>query len=74
MTKSLTKKPRLKERLYTIRMSEGTSMQSHLNEFNSIIVDLDSLDMKIDDEDITILFVVSLPPSEREIGLTFSHN
>jgi hypothetical protein len=74
MTKSLTKKPRLKERLYTIRMSEGTSMQSHLNEFNSIIVDLESLDMKIDDEDITILFVVSLPPSEREIGLTFSHN
>jgi hypothetical protein len=47
MTKSLVNKLRLKERLYTIRMSEGTSMQSHLNKFNSIIVDLESLDVKI---------------------------
>jgi hypothetical protein len=59
MTKSLANKLRLKERLYTIRMSEG----SHLNEFNSIIVDLESLDVKIDDEDKIILLVVSLPPS-----------
>jgi hypothetical protein len=44
-------------------MSEGTSMQSHLNKFNSIIVDLESLDVKIDDEDKAILLVVSLPPS-----------
>jgi hypothetical protein len=51
MTKSLANKLRLKERLYTIRMAEGTSIQSHLNEFNSICVDLESLDMKIDDED-----------------------
>jgi hypothetical protein len=36
MTKSLANKPRLKERLYTISMVEGTSIQSHLNEFNSI--------------------------------------
>ena len=61
MTNSLANKLRLKERLYTICMSEGTSMQSHLNEFNSIIVDLESLDVKIDDEDKTILLVVSLP-------------
>jgi hypothetical protein len=63
MTKSLANKIHLKERLYTIHMSEGTSMQSHLNEFNSIIVDLESLDVKIDDEDKTILLVVSLPHS-----------
>jgi sRNA-binding regulator protein Hfq len=62
MTKSLTNKLRLKERLYTIHMSEGTSMQSHLNEFNSIIVDLESFDVKIDGEDKTMLLVVSLPP------------
>ena len=63
MTNSLANKLRLNKRLYTIHMSEGTSMQSHLNEFNSIIVDLESLDVKIDDEDKTILLVVSLPPS-----------
>jgi hypothetical protein len=61
MTKSLANKPRLKERVYTIRMSEGTSMQSHLDKFNSIIVDLESLDVKIDDEDKLILLIVSLP-------------
>jgi hypothetical protein len=61
ITKSLTNKLRLKERLYTIRMSEGISMQSHPNEFNSIIIDLESLDVKIDNENKVILLVVSLP-------------
>jgi hypothetical protein len=36
-------------------------MKSHLNKFNSIIMDLESLDVKINDEDKTILLVVSLP-------------
>jgi hypothetical protein len=62
MTKSLTISS-VSERFYTIRMAEGTSIQSHLNEFNSICVDFDSLDVKIDDKDKTILLVVSLPPS-----------
>jgi hypothetical protein len=62
MTKSLANKFRLKECLYTICMAEGTFIQSHLNEFNSICVDLESLDVKIDDEDKTILLVASLPP------------
>jgi hypothetical protein len=61
VTKSLANKLHLKERLYPIRMSEDTSMQSYLNEFNSIIVVLESLDVKIDDEDKAILLVVSLP-------------
>jgi len=62
MTKSLTNKIRLKEMLYTFRMAEGTPVQKHLNEFNSILVDLESLDVKIEDEDKVILLVVSLPP------------
>jgi hypothetical protein len=61
MTKSLANKLRLKERLYIIRMAEGTSIQSHLNEFNSICIDLESLDVKIDGEDKTILLVVRCP-------------
>jgi hypothetical protein len=76
MTNSLANKLHLKERLYTICMLEGTSMQSHLNEFNSIIVNLESLDVKIDDEDKAILLVVSLPPSFKhfkEIMLYGNH-
>jgi hypothetical protein len=37
MTKSLANKLRLKERLYIIRMVESTSIQSYINEFNSIV-------------------------------------
>ena len=33
-------------------------MQKHLNDFNSIVVDLESLDVKIEDEDKAILLVV----------------
>ena len=76
MTKNLANKLCLKERLYTIHMAEGTSIQSHFNEFNSIIVDLESLDVKIDDEDKAILLVVSLPPSFKhfkEIMLYGNH-
>jgi hypothetical protein len=76
MTKSLANKPRLKERLYIIRMVEDTSIQSYINEFNSIGINVESLDVKIDDEDKTILLVVSLPPSFKnfkEIMLYENH-
>ena len=46
-------------------MSEGIPIQSHLDEFNSIIIDLENLDVKIDDEDKAVLLIVSLPPSHR---------
>ena len=42
-------------------MAEGTPGQKHLNEFSSILVDLENLDVKIKDEDKAILLVVSLP-------------
>ena len=61
MTKSLANKICLKERLYTFRMAEGTPVQKLLNDFNSIIVDIESLDVKMEDEDKGILLVVSLP-------------
>ena len=63
MKKSLTNKIRLKEKLYTYRMAEGTPVQKHLNDFNSIIIDLESLDVKVKDEDKAILLVVSFPSS-----------
>ncbi|KAG6502742.1 hypothetical protein ZIOFF_035029 [Zingiber officinale] len=61
MTKSLANKLRLKDRLYSLRMQEGTPIQSHLDEFNSIIIDLENLDIKIEDEDKAVLLIVSLP-------------
>jgi len=65
MLKSLANKIRVKERLYTFRMAEGTPVEKHLSDFNSIVVDLESLDVKIEDENKAILLVVSLPPSYK---------
>jgi len=48
-------------------MVEGISVQKHLNNFNSIIVDLESLNVKIEDEDKAILLVVSLPQSHKNL-------
>jgi hypothetical protein len=62
MTKNLANKLHTKEHLYTIRMAESTPIQSYPNEFNYICVDLESLDVKIGDEDNVILLVVSLSP------------
>ena len=62
MTKSPPNKTRLKERLYLVSMAEDTPIQNHRNEFNSIIFDLKSLDVKIKNEDKEILLAVSLPP------------
>ena len=65
MTKSLANKIRLKERLYTFKMAEGTPVQKLLIDFNSIIVDLESIDVKIEDKDKAILLVVFLPSSYK---------
>jgi len=65
MTKSLANKLRLKERFYTIRMVQGTPIQSNLNEFNSILLDPKNIDIKINDEDKVVLLVVSLPSTYK---------
>jgi gag-polypeptide of LTR copia-type len=46
MKKSLTNRLRLKLRLYTLRMDEGTSLCDHLVEFTSILNGLAKLDVK----------------------------
>ena len=60
MTKGLANKIRLKERLYTFRMAEGTHVQKHLNEFNSILVDLESLYVRLRMK-IKLFYSLSLP-------------
>nr|GEX99708.1 retrotransposon protein, putative, Ty1-copia subclass [Tanacetum cinerariifolium] len=65
MTKNLANKLRLKDRLYTSRMKPGISVQDHLDEFNTILIDLENLDVDIDDEDKAVLLVISLPASYK---------
>ena len=57
MTKSLTKRIYLKRQLYSLQMKEGTKVADHLNTFNTLIVQLNSTEVKFEDEDkaITLL-------------------
>ena len=48
--KSVTNRLLLKSRLYDFRLQEGKPMKLHLDEFYSIIIDLQNIDVKVDDE------------------------
>lgn len=63
MTKSLANRLYAKQRLYTLRMAEGTLIQNHLDELNKIIMDLKAMDVKINDEDQALMLLCSLPSS-----------
>jgi len=63
MTKSLTNKLYLKQRLFTLRMKEGTPIKDHLDKLNKILMDLKNIDVRIDEEDQALILLCSLPPS-----------
>ncbi|WMV37463.1 hypothetical protein MTR67_030848 [Solanum verrucosum] len=48
-------------------MVEGTSILSHLDAFDSILMDLSNIDAKVYDEDQTVLLLISLPQSFKHI-------
>ncbi|GJR57072.1 retrovirus-related pol polyprotein from transposon TNT 1-94 [Tanacetum coccineum] len=54
---------REKQRLYTLRMSESTQVKDHLDTFNRIILDLQGVGVKVDDEDQALILLCSLPGS-----------
>ena len=63
MTKSLTNTILLKQQLYSMRMKEGTSIIDHLNVFNTLLVQLESIEVKFESEDKAITLLCSLPES-----------
>ena len=63
MTKSLTNRIILKRQLYSLRMKEGTTITDHLNTFNTLLVQLDSIEVKFDSEDKAVTLLCSLPES-----------
>ncbi|CAM8961497.1 unnamed protein product [Rhodiola kirilowii] len=71
MTKSLTNKLLLKQRLFSLRMQEGTPLRDHLDQLNSILLDLRNIDVKVDDEDAALILLVSLPMSYENFVESF---
>ena len=70
MSKSLANKLYLKQRLYGLKMQEGSNLAQHINIFNQIITDLVRVDVKIEDEDKAIILLCSLPPSYEHLVTT----
>jgi len=55
----------LKQSLFLLRTHEGTPIKSHIAKFFSIINDLNKIEVKIEDEDQTLLLMCSLPSSYK---------
>nr|GEU43489.1 retrovirus-related Pol polyprotein from transposon TNT 1-94 [Tanacetum cinerariifolium] len=65
MTKSLANRLYPKKKLYTYYISSGTKLGDHIDEFNKLILDLANIDIKIEDEDQTLMLLTSLPSSYK---------
>lgn len=70
MSKSLTNKLYLKQKLYVLTMAEGTDLSQHINLFNQIISDLLMIDVKFDEEDKALMLFTSLPASYEHLVRT----
>jgi hypothetical protein len=68
MTNSLTNQIYLKRQLYNLKMRDGTQIADHLNVFNMLICQLNSMDVKPDDEDRAVTLLCSLPESWDHLG------
>jgi hypothetical protein len=60
----------LMKRLFNMKMSEGGSVEDHLNEFNTVTNQLSSVKVDFDDEVRALLILCSLP--ERWNGLVMA--
>lgn len=63
VVKSVSNRIMMQKRLFRFNKKPGTSMIEHLSEYNRLIVDALNIDVKLDDEIKTCLFLASLPDS-----------
>ena len=63
MSKLLTNKLYLKQKLYGLKMAESSDLSQHINVFNQIISDLKRIDVKFEDEDKALMLLNSLSAS-----------
>lgn len=61
LTKSLTNRLILLRTFFTYKMKEGTPIKSHLNVLDDLIMKMKSVDLKIDEEQMVMFLLCSLP-------------
>jgi hypothetical protein len=69
----LTTKLYLKQKLYGLKMQEGSDLVEHLNVFSQMVADLARREVTVDDEDKTIILLCSLPPSYEHVVTTLTY-
>ncbi|KAG8489513.1 hypothetical protein CXB51_017534 [Gossypium anomalum] len=63
MSKTLTSKLHMKQRLYAHRLEEGASVHEHLTVFKEILSNLEAMEVQYDKEDLGLILLCLLPPS-----------
>jgi hypothetical protein len=63
MSKDLTSRMHMKMKLYTHKLQEGGSVSTHLSVLKEIVADLQSMELKYEDEDLGLILLCSLPSS-----------
>ena len=70
MTKSMANRLLLRIELHDLHLEEGSSLKSHIDEFDSIVMEMYNLDVNLDDEDLTIKLLCSLPKEYKNLRET----
>uniref|UniRef100_A0ACD5ZUM4 Uncharacterized protein n=1 Tax=Avena sativa TaxID=4498 RepID=A0ACD5ZUM4_AVESA len=63
VSKDLTSKMNVKMKLFSHRLQEYGLVMNHISVFKEIVSDLQSMEVKYDDEDLALLLLCSLPSS-----------
>jgi len=58
------------QKLYMLRIHEGTSIRTYISEFTSLVMDLKNMDEMFSDEQQGMMLLCSLPPSYKKFWET----
>ena len=61
----------MKQRPFSLRMQEGMPLRDHLDQLNTILLELRNIDVKVEGEDAAVILLVSLPLSYENFVQSF---